>query len=126
MDQNGRLDRLDLNEELVKVLGSRNVYFVPDQNIRLKYPCIVYQLDGEDIKRANDKPYLVCNKYQITVISYDPDSDRFDKSTVNELNEDMQGDSIIERLLYHFDYIERSTNRYVSDNLNHDVFTLYY
>lgn len=126
MDPNRKVNRLDLHEELVNVLGSRNVYFVPDQSIRLRYPCIIYQLEREDIKRANNKPYLLCNQYQVTVISYDPDSDEFEGKTITESNADMQGDSIIERLLYHFEWIERATNRYVVDNLNHDVFTLYY
>ena len=126
MDPNRKVNRLDLHEELVNVLGSRNVYFVPDQSIRLRYPCIIYQLEREDIKRANNKPYLLRNQYQVTVISYDPDSDEFEGKTITDSNVDMQGDSIIERLLYHFEWIERATNRYVVDNLNHDVFTLYY
>ena len=126
MDPNRKVNRLDLHEELVNVLGSRNVYFVPDQSIRLRYPCIIYQLEREDIKRANNKPYLLCNRYQVTVISYDPDSDEFEGKTITDSNVDMQGDTIIERLLYHFEWIERATNRYVVDNLNHDVFTLYY
>lgn len=125
MDPNKKLDRLDLHEELVNVLGSRNVYFVPDINTSLHYPCIVYQRKKIDVKHANDKPYLLYTRYEVTVISYDPDSDEYEQETKNELNEDMTGASINERLLYHFDHIEYDTH-FVNDNLNHDVFTLYY
>ena len=34
--------RLKLQEVLEEILGSRNVYFQPPENIRMQYPAIVY------------------------------------------------------------------------------------
>lgn len=100
-------DRLKLHEELVSVLGSRNVYFQPPESVKIKYPCIIYERDSADIKFANDKPYKNVFRYTVTVIEKDPDG------------------LFIEKLLGHF-HMCRYDRHYTADNLNHDVFTLYY
>ena len=38
--------RLELDEELVKILGSKNVYFQPPESLKLNYPAIVYSLSN--------------------------------------------------------------------------------
>ena len=34
--------RLELHEALCEVLGSRNVYFQPPDNVTMRYPCFVF------------------------------------------------------------------------------------
>ena len=98
--------RTELHEDLVKILGSRNVYFQPPSSLTMQYPCIRYKREAIDSDFANNTRYLTRTKYQVIVIDKDPDSE------------------IIEKLLT---YPMCSHNRhYVADNLNHDVFTIYY
>lgn len=99
--------RLKLQEELEDILGSRNVYFQPPESIKLRYPCIIYKRENADIKYAEDKTYNYTYCYSVTVIDKNPDGRLPDK------------------IIMHFPMI--SYNRHFTyDNLNHDVFTLYY
>lgn len=99
--------RLKLHEELVDILGTRNVYFQPPESVKINYPCIVYERNGGDTQFANDKPYTFAHRYSVTVIDKNPDSD------------------IIAKLALHFPLCIYDRH-YTSDNLNHDVFNLYY
>ena len=99
--------RLDLHEELCNILGSRNVYFQPPANVKMQYRCIRYSGSGNDVGRANDLAYRVTNRYDGVVIDYDPDCD------------------IPSKLLQHFPMCSLGS-AYVSDNLNHFPFTIYY
>lgn len=98
--------RLDLQAILETILGSRNVYFQPPENLKMKFPCIVYSRTSSDVTYADNIKYHLEKAYQVTYIDKDPDSDIPDK---------------IEGLpKCRFD------RSFVSDNLNHYVFTLYY
>lgn len=98
--------RLELHEILVDILGSRNVYFQPPASIRMKYPCIIYELDDIFTINADNTKYKTKKRYKITVVDEDPDSELVDK---------------LHKLQYcSFDRF------YTSDNLNHFVFTLYF
>ena len=99
--------RLALHEELCGVLGSRNVYFQPPENLKMSYPCIVYKRSEDWIKHANDRRYIIKEGYDLTVISTDPDSE------------------IPDDILEHFDYCKLD-RPFVSDNLNHTTLRLYY
>ena len=99
-------NRLDLHELLCEVLGSRNVYYSPPATIRMKYPAIVYSRSDIDNKFANDSVYKQSHVYSITVIDDDPDSEIVEKM------------SRVPRC--------RFDRHFVSDNLNHDTFTIYY
>ena len=99
-------NRLDLHELLCEVLGSRNVYYSPPESVKIKYPAIVYSRSDIDNKFANDSVYNQSHVYSITVIDDDPDS---------EIVERM---SLIPRCKF--------DRHFVSDNLNHDTFTIYY
>ena len=98
--------RLELQTLLEKLLESRNVYFQPPASVKMKYPAIVYGLEDIENTFANDGVYLSKRKYSVTVIDEDPDSEivvRISQLPTCRFNR-------------HFE----------SDNLNHDVFTLYY
>lgn len=102
--------RLELHEELCKVLGSRNVYFQTPENVKMQYNptgAIRYKLAGKGLKRANNKIYLSTNQYDGVVITRDPDT------------------TIPDKLLARFEMCGFG-RPYTSDNLNHYPFTIYY
>ena len=98
--------RLKLHEEFCAILGSRNVYFQPPASKRMSFPAIVY--DIADIKNlhANDAVYKQDVAYEVTVIDENPDSE-FAKKV-----------SMMPKC--------RWNRAFKSDNLNHEVYTLYY
>lgn len=98
--------RLALQMLLEEALGSRNVYFQPPSNISMRYPCIVYSRDDVDVIFADNNPYRLLTRYQVSVIDRDPDSEI--PHRVASLPKC------------------RFNRFYTSDNLNHDVFTLYF
>lgn len=99
-------DRISLDNILRECLGSTYVYYNPPENIKMHYPCIVYDRDDSYTSRADDTLYYKMKRYRITVIDRDPDSEIPD---------------IIEELPY------CNFNRsYKADGLCHFVFTLYY
>ena len=100
-------NRTELHEELVRILGSRNVYFQPPESVKLKFPCIVYSLDNYDIRYADDLPYKIIAKYSLTIIDKDPDS------------------TIKDAVLGSFSMC-RLERVFTSNNLNHYTLTLYY
>ena len=99
--------RLELHEELCEILGSRNVYFNPPEDVKMKYPAIRYSLSGVDLVKANNKIYRNTNQYSLTVIDEDPDSD------------------IYMKILTHFPMCSLG-RPYPADGLNHFPLTLYY
>lgn len=98
--------RLELQQLLEDILGSRNVYFQPPTGLQLKYPCIVYQLNPYQQIHANDNVYLLNDCYTITVIDEDPESEIVDSIAI------LQKCSM--------------DRHFISDNLYHSVFTIYY
>jgi len=72
----------------------------------MKYPCIVYKRDDEDVIYADNKRYRAKTRYKVTVIDEDPDSDIPDK--------------VAELPLCAFD------RNFSTENLNHDVYNLYF
>jgi len=44
--------RLELQEVLESLLGSRNVYFQPPLNLKMNYPCIIYKRDDAETEFA--------------------------------------------------------------------------
>ena len=46
--------RLNLHNELIKMLGTNNVYYQPPESIKMKYPAIVYSKSNIRSTFAND------------------------------------------------------------------------
>jgi len=98
--------RLQLQKLLEDLLGSRKVYFQPPSNILLEYACIIFSRDNMDAKFADNNPYNLRTRYTVTSIDSDPDS-------------------LTPRKIARLPMC--SFNRfYTADNLNHDVFTLFF
>ena len=99
-------NRESLHDLLVELLGSPNVYFDPPENLKMKYPAIVYHRNKISHKCADDVPYIKTVSYTVTVIDDDPDSEIVEK--ISELPS-----------------CEHSTN-FTLDGMNHDVFIINY
>lgn len=85
---------------------SKNVYFVEPENLKMVYPCILYERGYEDTKYADNLPYAHKKRYRVTVIDEDADSGIPDK---------------VKLLPYSaFD------RHFVSDDLHHDVYNVYF
>ena len=98
--------RFKLQLLLEDILGTSSVYFQPPNNIQMQYPCIVYNRDYASTKFAGNFPYNYTKRYQVTVIDRNPDSELPDKVAAMPMC---------------------SYDRFfTADNLNHDVFTLYF
>jgi hypothetical protein len=97
--------RLDLQELLI-TLGTTNVYFQPPTNVKMQYPCIVYNRDYSKTEFADNDPYHLNKRYQLTVIDRDPDS--------------AIPDNVENLRLCAF------SRFFVADDLNHYVFSLYF
>lgn len=99
-------DRIKLHKILVDILGNENVYFQPPESIKMSYPCIVYKRSTGDTQFANDNPYIFRVRYQITYIDKKPDSNVLEK--------------LSDLPMCTFD------RHFTSNNLNHDIFNLYF
>jgi len=98
--------RTALQTLLETLLGSRNVYFQPPPTLQMNYPCIVYNLDDIDTKFADNYPYAIGKRYSLTVIDKDPDSSILDKVIM------------LQKCIF--------DRHFVADNLNHNIFILYF
>lgn len=99
--------RLILHSKLEAISGVEKVYYQPPESIKLKYPCIVYELKNIDMEYADNLNYVVKRGYDITLIHQDPDT------------------PIIDRMIHALPTI-RFDRHYVSDNLYHESFVLYF
>ena len=104
--------RLDLHNKFIEILGTQNeresrVYYQPPESVRMKYPAIAYKKDGGRIIHADNRSYLGKQRYLVTVIDANPDSE------------------IASSILSAFRLVRIARN-FTVDNLNHDVLELYY
>lgn len=100
--------RTELHALLVVVseLPEKQIYFQPPANVQMKYPCIVYERDRKSTQFADDNPWRIDTRYQLTVIDRNPDSpilDRIDR---------------LQKCLF--------DRHFAVDNLNHDVYNIYF
>lgn len=98
-------DRETLQSVLVELLGSDQVYFQPPENIRMKYPAIVYSRDSASQQPADNIPYSNFMLYTVILMDRDPD------------------DGLVEKLLKYLPS-SRYDRHYTSQNLHHDVFVV--
>lgn len=103
--------RESLHYKLVEILGTENeskkrVYFQPPESIKIEYPAIIYSRSRIENLHASNSIYKQDRAYEIIVIDSNPDSPVVGKmSIVNNIKHD---------------------RHYTKNNLNYDVFTLYY
>lgn len=96
-----RMEFQTLLEEFVS-----DVYFQPPASVRMNYPCIVYERSNIRPTFADNSPYSLATSYQVTVIHRDPDSP----------------------IPYNLAQLPmcKFNRHFTSDNLHHDVFTIFF
>lgn len=108
--------RLALQGELEALLGdyvarmddgSLAILFQPPENVKLRYPCVIYEYDSDYFRHADDRGYLSRQRYDVLVIDRDPDTE------------------LPAMIVNHFAYCSHNS-RYAADNLIHDSISLYY
>lgn len=95
-----------LQAKLEELLKCRHVYYQPPESLKMEYPCIRYSKSDIESNYADDIKYSNHTKYEITVIDKRPDN------------------KVIEEILS-LPYTSYDRH-YTSNNLNHDVITIYY
>lgn len=102
--------RLGLDRYLRSIVkarcGAESVYYQPPANLRMKYPCICYELDKLRNRDADNGVYRQTVHYTVTVIDTKPDS---------EMTAAM---SLLSKASH--------DRHFISDNLYHDVFSVWY
>jgi len=98
-------NRLKLQTLLEDVLGNKNVYFQPPESLKIQYPCIVYERNPIKNVVSDNSVYNQKLSYTITLIDKNPCSDVVMKLSQLPLC--------------------RHDRCFKSDNLNHDVFSIY-
>ncbi len=98
------LTRNRVHDILTSIIGDDRVYFQPPESIKLKYPCIIYNLSDTSNTYGDNISYLLNVGFDILLVDRDPES------------------IYVTKLLS----VPYSTfNRYyVADNINHWSFTL--
>lgn len=99
--------RIELDSKLRLLIGNSNVYYQPPENVRIKYDCIIYNLSGVNVEHADNLHYQKMRRYDLLHVHRDPDVD------------------FIGVIDSYFKYASFD-RRYISDNLYHDVYTIYY
>jgi hypothetical protein len=96
--------RADLHAVLLGITG--NVYFQPPSNLQMSYPCIRYERTDIKTEFADNSPYKHMTAYTVTIIDQNPDSDIPAKVGALPM-------CVFDRF-------------YTADNLNHDVYKLFF
>lgn len=108
-----------LIQELKDLLGTDEVYFQPSADAGngadeayiftgIDYPCFIMERTTAYQPRADDRNYLFRPGYQVTYI-----------------NRDEPDPEMLEIVMKHFVHCQYDRH-FVSDNLHHDVFMIYY
>lgn len=95
----------DLLRLLRKAVAHNRVYFQPPENLRVDYPAVLFHLSRNVTTHASDRRYKDAQEYTVTLITKDPQPD------------------VIDAIL-DIPYTTLDTT-YVSDGMNHFVFTTY-
>lgn len=95
----------DLLHLLQRAVKHNRVYFQPPENLKLGYPAIVFHLTKIKVDHADDVPYKGAREYMITLITKDPEPDALEE---------------ILKIPY-----TTLDSTYISDGMNHFVFTSY-
>lgn len=98
--------RIEFHKLLCGILGTNHVYYQAPEKSQMKYPAIIYNRERINNKHANNHVYYQKTAYKVTVIDPNPDSEIVQKISKMDLC--------------------KFENHYVSDNLNHDVYLIYY
>lgn len=92
-------------ESVISPYGG-NVYFQPPENIKLKFPCILFEVSSMDLTHADNTLYERVIQFSVMYISKTTNEDVVDKLTALP-----------------YSWFER---HFVQDGLNHYIFRIFY
>lgn len=104
--------RLELHTVLCGLLGCPErgeecrAYFQPPSNVKMRYDCIRYERSRMDPTHADNIPYQLHDRYQLTVMYKNPDSK-------------------LPRQVAKLPMCSHERH-YTAENLHHDIFNLYF
>lgn len=97
-----------LQEVLQEIMGPNNkVYFQPPENLKLSYPCIVYERNDALLRHADNFGYFKAKRYSVTLITKSADNDEYI-------------DKILELPMCNFE------REFKNDGLVHELFNIYF
>lgn len=98
----------DLQVILQEIMGNDGkAYFQPPENLKLSYPCIVFERTNALTNYADNKPYQVTKRYTVTLITKGADNDKY-------------LDQLLMLPMCTFD------RQFITEGLVHDVFSIYF
>ena len=98
----------ELQVILQEILGeSGKAYYQPPENLKLSYPCIVFERTNALTNYADNNPYQITKRYTITLMTKTADNDEF-------------VDQLLKLPMCTYD------RQFVNENIVHDVFTIYF
>lgn len=100
------MTRIQLDDKFRAILGNNNTYFDPPTGFEMHYPCIKYDQPISSSKYADGVKYIKSQRYTVTVIDEDPDSE------------------IANKLYDEFNYCYHNTS-FESGGLHHFVYDIY-
>lgn len=90
-----------LTDIMKKYSSDARVFFKPDSNVKLKYPCIIYTREGDQSRHADNVRYFNNTEFQITVIDRDSDSEVVN-DILNTLVSARRSNEFVSNGLYHY------------------------
>lgn len=97
----------DLHSVLQEIMGDNKVYYQPPENLKLIYPCIVFERTNALQMFADNNPYRTVKRYTVTLMTKTADNDEF----------------LDQLLMLPMCTLDRE---FKNDSIVHDVFNIYF
>lgn len=98
----------EFQEILQEIMGDDGkVYYQPPENLKIKYPCIVFGRTNAVTDFADNKPYHTTKRYTVTLITRTADNDQY-------------VDKLLQLPMSTYD------RQFITEGLVHDVFSIYF
>lgn len=98
----------ELYEILQGIMGDAGrAYYQPPENLKLSYPCIVFERTNALIDYADNNPYQITKRYTITLMTKTADNDEF-------------VDQLLNLPMCTYD------RQFINEGIVHDVFSIYF
>lgn len=66
-----------LYDVLEEIMRPYKVYYQPPENLKISYPCIVFENSNALTQYADNKPYTATKRYSVTLMSKTADNDLY-------------------------------------------------
>lgn len=96
-----------LHEVLAEIMNPNKVYYQPPENLKISYPCIVFENSNALTQYADNKPYNATKRYTVTLMCKTADNDLYK-------------DQLLMLPMCTFD------REFKTDGIVHTVFNIYY